>query len=61
VKYPEMKMDREKRSPEDLRRVLAKIYPEEMIDDLMRRLGFENDQYSSSIEEKHSWAGPKEG
>lgn len=36
--------EREKRSPEDLRRVLGKIYPEEMIDDIMQNLGFENEE-----------------
>lgn len=33
-----------KRSPADLRRTLGRIYPEEMLDELMMRLGFEKDQ-----------------
>ena len=33
----------DKRTPEDLRRVLGKIYPEEMVDELMRTLGMTGD------------------
>ena len=38
--------DREtaKRSPADLRRTLGRIYPEETVDELMKRLGFETEQ-----------------
>lgn len=36
--------DREKRSPEDLRRTLGKIYPEEILDELMEKLGFGNEE-----------------
>ena len=31
-------------SPADLRRTLGKIYPEEMVDELMKNLGFEEEQ-----------------
>lgn len=31
----------EKRSPEELRQVLAKVYPEDIVDDLMKKLGME--------------------
>lgn len=47
----EIPRDRENRSPEDLRRVLGKIYPEEMVDELMVRLGFEDDRDSGLLEE----------
>lgn len=33
----------EKRSPEELRRVLGRIYPEEMVDELMKKLGMEEE------------------
>lgn len=32
-----------KRTPEDLRRTLGKIYPEEIVDELMRNLGMTGD------------------
>lgn len=31
----------EKRPPEELRKVLGKIYPEEVVDELMKKLGME--------------------
>lgn len=53
MKRHEMKTDRETRTPEDLRRVLGKIYPEEIVDDLMSRLGFEDDRQISRAEEEN--------
>lgn len=47
----EMPREREKKSPEDLRRVLGQIYPEEMVDYLMVRLGFDDDRDSGLVEE----------
>lgn len=53
MKPHEMPWDREKRTPEDLRRVLGRIYPEEIVDQLMVQLGFDEDkQYSGLIEEE---------
>ena len=42
-----------KRTQEDLRRVLGKIYPEEMVDELMRNLGKTGDseEYDESCDE----------
>ena len=32
------------RSPEELRRVLGRIYPEEIVDELMEKLGMEEEE-----------------
>lgn len=40
----------EKRSPEELRKVLAKIYPEEIVDELMKNLGMMEDEEKNEIE-----------
>ena len=34
----------EKRPPEELRRVLGRIYPEEIVDELMKKLGMEEEE-----------------
>lgn len=39
---PEEREKRE-RTPADLRRTLGRIYPEEMLDELMERLGFKEE------------------
>lgn len=37
----------DKRPPEELRHVLEKIYPEDMVDDLMKKLGMVGDKEES--------------
>ena len=43
--------EKESRTPEDLRRTLGRIYPEEVVDELMKKLGFEDAPDESCAEE----------